>query len=224
MTEYLEIREAVIEKTVSCGRKPEDVTLIAVSKGVSFPFMRIAYQEGCRDFGESRIQEACEKIGDLSSDCRWHLIGSLQRNKVAKAIPLFHLIHSVDALQLAEKISSVSALKNVVTSILLQVNTSGEMTKHGLFPNEWEKIFDQLNELPNIQIQGLMTIAPLTYDQQVIRSCFRTLYQLRESWRSKMKEPFLFQHLSMGMSHDYSIAIEEGATLLRIGSAIFRNR
>jgi PLP dependent protein len=206
-TRYAQIARQVKEKTLACGRKPQEVTLIAVSKTYPIECMHSAYQEGCREFGESRVQEAMEKIPALPSDCKWHLIGSLQSNKVGKAISAFHLIHSVDTPQLAQKI--------------LQVNASGESTKHGLSAEEWERSLDFVNQLSNIKVEGLMTMAPFIEDQQLIRLCFRKLYQLRESWRGHMREPLLFQHLSMGMSHDYLIAIEEGATLLRIGTAIF---
>jgi pyridoxal phosphate enzyme (YggS family) len=220
-TRYAQVAQEVREKALACGRKEEDVTLIAVSKTYPVESLHSVYQERCRDFGESRVQEAVEKIPELPSDCRWHLIGSLQSNKVGKAISAFHLIHSVDTPQLAQKISHASEMKGITTSILLQVNTSDEATKHGLSAEEWERSLEIVNQLPNIKVKGLMTMAPFIEDQQFIRLCFRKLYQLREAWRGKMREPFLFQHLSMGMSHDYLIAIEEGATLLRIGTAIF---
>lgn len=221
---YSQIAHIVMEKAISCGRSPLEITLIAVSKTHPLDSLVSIYQEGCRDFGESRLQEAMGKIMQLPPDCRWHLIGSLQNNKVVKAISAFQLIHSVDSPELAKKISEVSQAKGVSTSILLQVNTSGEMTKRGFSSTKWASCLDIVNALPNIKIEGLMTMAPLTEDQHLIRACFRKLYQLRENWRSQMKEPPLFRHLSMGMSHDFLIAIEEGATLLRIGSAIFDKR
>lgn len=222
-THYAQIAQQIKEKAIRCGRKPEDVTLIAVSKTYPLEAIRCVYQEGCREFGESSVLEAMKKMSKSPTDCKWHLIGSLQSNKIGKAISAFHLIHSVDTLQLAQKISHASEAKGIMTSILLQVNTSGEETKHGLSASKWEHSLDFVNQLPNIQVEGLMTMAPFTKDQQIIRSCFRKLYQLREEWRSQMKDPLLFHHLSMGMSHDYLIAIEEGATLLRIGSAIFND-
>lgn len=222
-TRYTQVTQQVKEKALQCGRKPEEITLIAVSKTYSVQSIQSVYQEGCREFGESRVQEALEKIPELPSDCKWHLIGSLQSNKVGKAIAAFQLIHSVDTFQLAQKISNVSEMRGMTSSILLQVNTSGEVTKHGLSAEEWERALDLVNQLPNIKVEGLMTMAPFTQDQQIIRVCFRKLYQLREVWRSQMKNPTLFHHLSMGMSHDYLIAIEEGATLLRIGAAIFNS-
>lgn len=220
---YAHIMQQVREKALMCGRNPQDIKVIAVSKTYAVESIQSVYQEGCREFGESRVQEALEKMSELPNDCLWHLIGSLQSKKVGKAISSFQLIHSVDTFDLAQKISNASEIKEMTTSILLQVNTSGEITKHGLSAEEWERLLEDINQLPNIKIQGLMTMAPLTEDQHMIRKCFRYLYQLRENWRNQMKDPFLFQDLSMGMSHDYQIAIEEGATLLRIGTAIFED-
>lgn len=221
---YRHIIRQVQEKAKACGRRPDEITLIAVSKNHPVSSIEKTYQSGARDFGESRIQEALGKIPFLPSDCRWHLIGSLQTNKVGKAVAAFQLIHSVDSTALARKISQVSEARGMTASVLLQVNTSGERTKHGLSAEEWENALAEVIQLPHLQIEGLMTMAPLTEDQQLIRHCFRTLRLLRDRWRNRMKDPDSFQHLSMGMSHDYLIAIEEGATLLRIGTAIFGER
>lgn len=218
---YHQIEQNVHEKALACGRQPQDVLLITVSKLQPVESIQAVYREGGRQFGESRVQEALQKIPELPADCRWHLIGTLQSNKVAKAISHFDLIHSVDTPVLARQISDASQARGVMTSILLQVNTSGETAKHGLSAEEWEKALDAVNQLSHVRIEGLMTMAPYTEETKTIRNCFRQLYQLREKWRANMKEPAIFQHLSMGMSHDYLIAIEEGATLLRIGTAIF---
>lgn len=218
---YSRVAQEVREKALACGRQPQEMTLIAVSKTHPLASIQSVYQEGERDFGESRVQEALEKIPCLPKDCRWHLIGTLQSNKILKAISAFYLIHSIDTPLLAQKVSQASQAKDVTTSILLQVNTSGEKSKHGLSAEEWKRSFDMINRLSHLRIEGLMTMAPYTEDQQVIRTCFRKLYQLRENWRPQMRDPKIFHHLSMGMSNDYLIAIEEGATLLRVGSAIF---
>lgn len=220
-TGYGQLKQQIKEKALACGRNPNEIGLVAVSKNYSVNAMQAAYQEGCREFGESRVQEALEKIPLLPSDCKWHLIGNLQSNKVSRAVSSFQLIHSVDHPLLAQKISQVSQAKGIITPILLQVNTSGEVTKHGLSAEEWQKSLEAINQLSHLRIEGLMTMAPYTHDQHLIRSCFQRLCQIREEWRKQMKEPACFQHLSMGMSNDYLIAIEEGATLLRIGSALF---
>lgn len=224
VTHYCQIEQQVREKALACGRQPQEITLVAVSKTYPVESIHSVYQEGGRVFGESRVQEALQKISLLPLDCQWHLIGTLQSNKVSKAVSSFQLIHSVDHFQLAQKISHASQEKGIITSILLQVNTSGEATKHGLPGEEWEKLVESINQLSYLRVEGLMTMAPYTEDEGIIRSCFRKLYQLREKWRNQMKDPASFCHLSMGMSHDYLIAIEEGATLLRIGSAIFGER
>jgi PLP dependent protein len=221
ITHYRYIEQQVRERALACGRNPKEITVLAVSKNRSVEWMKSVYQEGCREFGENRVQEALEKIPQLPADCKWHMIGTLQSNKVSKALSSFQLIHSVDHPSLAQKISHVSQTKGIITPILLQVNTSGEKTKHGLSGDEWYKALEWINQLSCIHVEGLMTIAPYINNQQVIRSCFRKLYELREEWRGQMKDPASFLHLSMGMSNDFLIAIEEGATLLRIGTAIF---
>lgn len=190
-----------------------EVKVIAVSKQRSLAEIEAVYTLGCRDFGENRIPEAMEKISALPSDIHWHFIGPLQKNKVNKAIGKFTLIHSIDTPELAEKIARSSEAANLTTAILLQVNTSGEASKQGLSPDSWRPHLEHLFTLKNIQIKGLMTMAPLTEDTTVIRNTFRRLREFRD----ELKLPIL----SMGMSHDYEIALEEGANLLRIGTAIF---
>lgn len=218
---FKEVNCNIVDKALSCGRQPQEITLVAVSKGHGIDSMESVYHLGGRNFGESRLQEACEKIELFSYECRWHFTGRLQSNKVKKAISSFYLIHSVDSIELAQKISHTSQSEEIMTRILLQVNASGEKTKQGLNAVEWERQIEVLNELPNLRIEGLMTMAPYVEDEKVIRNCFHSLYELREKWKKEMREPALLTQLSMGMSHDYLLAIEEGATLLRIGTAIF---
>jgi PLP dependent protein len=206
-----------VEKTaIECGRDPSEVTLITVSKGHSWGEVSGAYQAGCVDFGENRVQEALIKIQEAPSAVNWHFIGPLQRNKIRKMIGKFALIHSVDSLELAQKISTVAQELNVDTSILLEVNTSEEASKHGFTEEECLHAFEKLLQLPFLKIQGLMTMAPFIEDQTVIRDCFARLRQLKEKLEIQATMP----HLSMGMSHDYRLAIQEGATLLRVGRAI----
>lgn len=189
-------------------------TLIAVSKGRPASEIQELYDLGCRHFGENRLDEVFAKKEALPGDIQWHMIGALQRKKVPQVIGQFALIHSVDSFALAEKISQVSERERVTTAILLQVNTSGEATKQGLSPEEWEKYFPLLQTLPALSLQGLMTMAPLTEDTNLIRSTFSSLRKCRDRWK-------VGSILSMGMSHDWKIALEEGATHLRIGSRIF---
>ncbi|ADI38566.1 YggS family pyridoxal phosphate-dependent enzyme [Waddlia chondrophila] len=203
------------------GRDPSEVSLIAVTKGFSLEHVLPAYKAGARGFGENRVQEALPKIEKAPKDIEWHLIGTLQKNKVRKVIGKFSLIHSVDSLELAQKISETSLVCNTVTPVLLQANTSGEQSKHGLQSEEWIANWDSLLELEGIDLQGLMTIAPFVDDEKVIRRCFRALRQLRDRLQAMAGNKCTLKHLSMGMSHDYRLAINEGATQLRIGSAIF---
>lgn len=218
---YQIIKNKIYEIARRCGRDPATVIGIAVTKGHSIEEIEQLYEAGCRLMGESRIQEALPKIEHFPNDLQWHFIGTLQKNKVKQAVGCFDLIHSVDTPELAQKISQCSKEANKKTKVLLQVNTSGEPSKHGLDGESWACYLSEMVQLPFLQIQGLMTMAPLTEDEQVIRICFSRLRQLRDEWMSIYADRFTLDHLSMGMSHDYPIAIEEGATLLRIGSAIF---
>jgi len=192
---------------------PGHVRLVVVAKNRSWEEAQPVYDAGCRDFGENRVQEALGKMKEAPPDVRWHLIGTLQKNKVAKAVGRFFLIHSVDTPELAEKISACAERQGSVQPILLQVNTSDEESKQGLSAEAWERAFPSLLNLPGIALRGLMTMAPLTDDEALIRGCFSRLRQLRDKLG--------LSELSMGMSQDYAIALEEGATLLRIGTAVF---
>lgn len=191
------------------------VKLIAVTKKRSTAEIKALYDIGQRDFAESRIHEFLEKYPELPSDIKWHFIGNLQKNKVAKADRHFTLLHSVDSFELADKISKTLYGQ----SILLQVNTSGEESKHGLSINEWQSIFPSLLALPSIKIEGFMTMAPLTEDTKRIRATFSKLREFRDHLSSDYG--ISFPILSMGMSQDYEIAIEEGSTHVRIGTALF---
>lgn len=210
---YLEILQQVQDFARKNKRDPKSITLVAVTKGRTVDEILSLYQLGCRNFGESRVDEALEKMEKLPKDIQWHLIGTLQKNKVRKVMGKFALIHSVDTPELAKKISECSLETGLKTPILLQANTSGEESKHGLSFEEWLEKFGEMKQLEGIDIRGLMTIAPLMDDENTIRHSFAKLRELGE--RLKLK------HLSMGMSQDYPLAIAEGATLLRIGTALY---
>ncbi len=220
---YQRIQEEIAAAVQRCGRAPSEINLIAVSKGYSWDHIFPVYGSGCRHFGENRIQEALLKISEAPSDINWHMIGPLQKNKVNKAIGKFTLIHSVDSIELAQKISMCSVGAGKTTSILLQVNTSGEKTKHGLNEEGWRDQFESLLHLPGISLEGLMTMASLIENEAIIRNCFARLRLFKDELISKFGLKTSFRHLSMGMSHDYRYAIAEGATLLRIGTAIFKH-
>lgn len=222
MTNYPKIRSHIDKIAKAAGRNPSDITVVAVTKNQSIEAIKQTYDEGCRDFGENRLQEALTKIEHLPNDIQWHFIGTLQSNKASKVISHFPLIHSIDSIMIAEKISSLAVKNQKTQKILLEVNTSGEHSKHGFTIEECLLNAERLLTLPNIQIEGLMTMAPLTDSESDIRTCFKSLRLLKENLMKRVIVPKSFRHLSMGMSSDYTIAIEEGATLLRIGSAIFK--
>lgn len=217
---YIKLVAEVKSLASSCGRDSREIKIIAVSKKHQWEEVRGAYEVGCRDFGENRVQEAEGKRVQAPTDVDWHLIGTVQRNKVRKILHHYHLIHSVDSIELADKISTCSVEEGLITPILLQVNTSGELTKHGLTASEWYAHFNHVTALPGIDVQGFMTMAPMSDEEGVIRACFRSLRMFKDRWNERLGIE-KSNHLSMGMSHDYRIAIEEGATLLRIGTLLF---
>lgn len=205
------VQEDIAATARACGRDPASICLVVVSKGQSVEAMRALYELGVRDFGESRVQELLEKRALLPADISWHLIGTLQTKKANSVAGRVSLIHSVDTLRLAEKLPG--------GEVLIQVNTSGESTKHGFSIEACKLEFEKLLELPQITIKGLMTMAPRVYSEEAARASFRAAAELR-AWLETQygcKLPYL----SMGMSQDYRIAIQEGATHLRLGSAIF---
>lgn len=214
---YCQVLESIRAHAEQVGRDPSAITLVAVTKHHPLEEIQELHDAGARAFGESRVQEAVPKLEQASFSADWHFIGTLQKNKLNKVLGRFALIHSVDSQELAEAISKRADRKE---PLLLQVNTSGEKAKHGLSPEEWEQAWTRLLDLPHLDVQGLMTMAPHTDDDAVIRRCFAALRQFRDHLETKYSVPL--PHLSMGMSHDYTIAIEEGATLLRIGSALFQ--
>ncbi len=198
------------------GRVPEEITLVAVTKTVAPPAIKAAFEAGIRHFGENRVQEASAKLpqlADLEPHPTWHMIGHLQTNKAKAALELFNIIHSVDSVRLAEKLSR-RAEKSL--PILLEVNVSAEPSKSGFPPGDVSRAAEEIGRLPGLEIAGLMTIAPLTDQPEEVRPVFRQLRELHDLLGLK--------HLSMGMTDDFEVAIEEGATILRIGRAIFGER
>lgn len=222
---YAEVKTKVKEICERAGRNPDDVKIIAVSK--TFPISNIMElnQNGQYDFGENRIRELRDKYYNISfqyeGKINWHMIGHLQSRKVKDIVAFIHLIHSVDSFELALEIDTKAKQINKIIDILIQVNTSKESQKQGLDPADTLNVCKQIRELNNVRIKGLMTMAKLTEDTEEIRSSFRSLKKMFDEMKSDFSD---MEHLSMGMSHDYEIAIEEGATMLRIGSAIFGNR
>lgn len=218
------VRSIIAESALRVGRAPEEITLVAVSKTTPIELVQMAYNLGVTDFGENRVQEALPKIAAFHPQgLRWHMIGHLQSNKAGKVVSPFYCVHSVDSLHLAQTISRHAGEQGKLLSVLLQVNVSGEASKEGMALTETSELARQIVALPHIQVDGLMTIAPLAEDPEQVRPVFRTLRLLREQLRTELPQ-CSWQHLSMGMTDDYPIAIEEGATIVRIGRAIFGER
>lgn len=204
------------------NRSPGDVELVAVTKTHSAETVREAIDAGHLLFGESKVQEARAKIPLLPSNLRWHFIGHLQKNKVRHALPLFELIHSVDSLELAQAIDRVAQEDGLHPRVLLEVNVAGEASKFGFQPDKLRQEMEALLALSRLSIEGLMCIPPFAEDAEASRNYFIKLRGLREACEKEFD--IRFPHLSMGMTNDYAVAVEEGATLVRVGTAIFGER
>lgn len=209
------------------GRDPRAITLVAVSKTKPIEAIKVAYAAGQRDFGENRLEELWPKVRQAEAlgltEIRWHMIGSIQSRKTDQAVGPFALIHSVDRVKIAERLSRDAQAASCVLSVLLEVNISGEESKHGFTPHEVREATPHLFTLPGIRIAGLMTMAPLEAEPEATRPVFRGLRLLREELAAAHPHGD-WRHLSMGMTNDFEVAIEEGATMVRIGSAIFGER
>ncbi len=219
----LKVIETNIRKACEkAGRRREDITLVAVSKTNPPEKIMEAYEAGCRHFGENRVQELLGKYDLLPGDIKWHLIGHLQRNKVKYIIDKVYMIHSVDSYRLAEEISKEAVKKGIVVKILIEVNVAGEESKHGTTVEEASELIMQAAKLPGIRIEGLMTIAPFVENAEDNRKYFALLKQLSVDIIRKNIDNTNMSILSMGMSGDYPVAIEEGADIVRIGTSIFK--
>ena len=219
----VEVRERISRAIHKSGREPDSARLITVSKQISVDRIEEARAAGAVVFGENKIQEAIPKIEQVGAEgISWHFIGHLQKNKVKFLDERFELIHSVDSFELAEKIAKHYHSENRVQRILLQVNVSGEAAKFGMEPKELEKQMAEFFQLQGIQVEGLMTIPPFDSDPENSRRYFSRLRELREQYEKQNELPL--NELSMGMSNDFEVAVEEGATLVRVGTAIFGPR
>ena len=219
-----EVRKNMEEACRVSGRNPEEVSLIAVSKTKPVSMLQEAYDAGCRDFGENKVQEIMDKIDRLPSDIRWHMIGHLQTNKVKYIVGKVFLIHSVDSLHLAEAISKEAVKQNTTVNILIEVNVAKEDTKYGAMAEDTVSLVEKIALLPGICVKGLMTIAPYVENPQENRQYFVKLRQLAVDIKSKNIDNVHMDILSMGMTGDYMVAIEEGATYVRVGTGIFGER
>ena len=203
----------------------DDVVLIAVTKTQPVSVIREAYAAGLSVLGENRVQEAVEKAADLEDlPLEWHLIGHLQTNKVKQAVALFSLIHSVDSERLAREIDRCAKVIGKIQDVLIQVNVAGEDSKSGIEPAQAAELVRLVDSLPNLRLCGMMTIAPLYEDAAQTRPVFREMRSIFEQLREKVADPEAFRWLSMGMTHDYRVAVEEGANMIRIGTGLFGAR
>lgn len=219
-----EVEKRIQKACEHANRSRSEVTLIAVSKTKPVSMLEEIYAEGVRDFGENKVQELTEKYEQLPSDIHWHMIGHLQRNKVKYIIDKVELIHSVDSIRLAETIEQEAAKKDVIADILIEVNVAKEESKYGMMTDEVIPMIEKIAAFPHIRIKGLMTIAPYVENPEENRSVFAQLRKLSVDIAEKNIDNVSVEVLSMGMTNDYEIAIEEGATLVRVGTGIFGER
>ena len=219
-----EVEANIVAACERAGRSREEVTLIAVSKTKPVSMLQEVYDMGIRNFGENKVQEMCDKIDVLPHDIKWHMIGHLQTNKVKYIVGKTALIHSVDSLKLAEEIQKQAVKKDVYVPILVEVNIAGEESKFGISKEETLELVRQISSLDHLQIKGLMTIAPFVENAEDNRLYFRGIRQLSVDIANQNIDNVSMDILSMGMTGDYAVAIEEGATMVRVGTGIFGAR
>ena len=216
-----EVKERIEQACIRSGRNPGEVTLIAVSKTKPVPMLEEAYAAGARDFGENKVQEIAAKKPELPEDIRWHMIGHLQRNKVGQVLGKAVLIHSVDSLRLAQQIETDAAKAGLDVDILLEVNVAREESKYGFMLEEVEDAIMTIKDFPRVHIKGLMTIAPFVENPEENRGIFKKLFEFAVDIDKKNIDNVTMGVLSMGMTGDYEVAVEEGATMVRVGTGIF---
>ncbi len=228
---YALVNENIQNACERAGRERKEVTLIAVSKTKPIEMLQEIYDCGCRDFGENKVQEIMDKYDKLPSDIRWHMIGHLQTNKVKYIIDKVYMIHGVDSIKLAKEISKEAVKKQVTMKILLEVNVAKEESKYGIMPEDALSFYKEVVDLPGLKVCGLMTIAPYVEDAEENRQYFVALKQLMIDILSENRDnkkvdgmQACFHELSMGMTGDYQVAMEEGATYVRVGTGIFGER
>ena len=219
-----DVERRVLEACKRAGRTRDEVTLIAVSKTKPLDMLKEAYQAGARYFGENKVQELVDKYDEMPSDVHWQMIGHLQRNKVKYIIDKAELIHSVDSVRLAETIDKEAEKKGIIANVLLEVNMAKEETKFGLMPEDVKDFIGQIAGFKHIKVHGLMTIAPFVSNPEENRKYFANLRKLSVDIGKEKVDNVNMSILSMGMTNDFEIAIEEGATMIRVGTAIFGER
>lgn len=219
------VRARIAAAAGSVGRDPSSVRLVAVSKTFSLDLVREAYAAGQRDFGENRVQEALQKIeGSADLDIRWHLLGHLQTNKARRAASAFSVIHSADSVELLQKVDAAAVISSTTPRLLIQVDLADEETKFGVRPPDVPALFEAAGGLRAARVVGLMTLPPIPEDPEDARPWFVRLRTLRDEWLAAGVPGAMLEELSMGMSGDFEVAIQEGATMVRVGTAIFGRR
>ena len=223
----IKVRERIAQAAKRSGRTPEAIQLVAVSKTVPTEKIIAAVDAGITDIGENRVQEAVQKhqaVNSLFKTIKWHLVGHLQRNKVRQALEIFDMIHSVDSFRLMDAIEKRAAQMDKVVDVLVEVNTSGEATKYGIKPEEIVHFMERTSQYEHLRIRGLMTIGLFSDDPEATRLCFQQLRTLRDKVANLNLPRIEMKYLSMGMTNDFEVAIEEGSNIVRIGTAIFGAR
>lgn len=218
------VRDNIREACLNCNKNPDDITLIAVTKTYEADVMNASLEYGVTDIGENKVQEITRKYDDVKPGVRWHLIGHLQTNKVKYIIDKVHLIHSVDSLKLAEEISKRAGNAGLEIQILVQINVAGEESKFGTDRATALDLVEHIAKLPNIRIMGLMNIAPFDVEPETLRPNFREMKEIFDEIAKMTYDNIEMKYLSMGMSNDYKVAIEEGANMIRIGTSIYGKR
>ncbi|HBY57063.1 MAG TPA: YggS family pyridoxal phosphate-dependent enzyme [Candidatus Atribacteria bacterium] len=215
------INKRIKETALKVNRNPDEIKLVAVTKTATIDQIKEAIDAGVKIIGENKVQEAKKKYQLLTNDIEWHLVGHLQTNKAKYAVGLFDLIHSVDSVKLAKEIDRRSLQFNKITDILVEVNVSGEETKYGIKPEEVELFLREISGFSGIRVKGLMTIAPIAQNQEEVRPYFRKLRELSKQINNMNIKNIKMEYLSMGMTDDFEVAIEEGSNMVRIGRGIF---
>jgi pyridoxal phosphate enzyme (YggS family) len=221
---YRAVRERVAEAALRCGRSPDSVTIVCAAKTKGPDAIQAAILAGATDIGENYVQEAQQKIAAIAAPARWHLIGHLQRNKARIAVGLFTLIHSLDSVALAQELHRQGEKRNTVVRTLIEMNLGGEASKNGIALPQLGQLLEAITRFPYVRVEGLMTVPPPGSSPEAARPYFRMLAELRESYTKFQAANIELRELSMGMTDDYLVAIEEGATIVRIGRAIFGAR
>lgn len=225
LTENLQsVRDKIAKAAEGAGRDPSEVKIVAITKTHPPEVVEEAVSAGLEDVGENKVQEFLDKSEEVTTPCRWHFVGHLQRNKVKKIIGRFELIHSLDSLRLARRLNKLSSREEMVTDVLVQVNTSGEESKYGIMPEDAVRFCGEVSAMEGIRVKGLMTMAPWVDDPEVLRAAFSGLRRLRDEIRDRGIRRISMEDLSMGMTNDFECAVAEGATILRLGRVLFGPR